>query len=138
MRSFVIFQTSAWYRIGIQFSSVTQSCPTLCDPVDCSTPGLPVHHQLPGFTQTHVHRVGDAIQPSHPVVPLSSCSQSLPVSGSFPMSQLFDRYYYLVIGTSLVAQTVKASAYNAGDLGWGDPLEKEMAAHSSIVAWKIP
>ena len=54
------------------------------------------------------------------------------------MSQLFDRYYYLVIGTSLVAQTVKASAYNAGDLGWEDPLEKEMAAHSSIVAWKIP
>ena len=53
------------------------------------------------------------------------------------MSQLFDRYYYLVIRTSLVAQTVKASAYNVGDLGWDDPLEKEMAAHSSIVAWKI-
>ena len=49
-----------------QFSSVTQSCPTLCDPMNCSTPGLPVHHQLPEFTQTHVHRVGDAIQPSHP------------------------------------------------------------------------
>ena len=50
-----------------QFSSVTQSCPTLCDPVNRSTPGLPVHHQLPEFTQTHVHRVGDAIQPSHPL-----------------------------------------------------------------------
>ena len=50
-----------------QFSSVTQSCPTLCDPMDCSTPGLPVHHQLPEFTQTHVHWVGDAIQPSHPL-----------------------------------------------------------------------
>ena len=49
----------------IQFSSVTQSCLTLCDPMNCSTPGLPVHHQLPEFTQTHVHRVGDAIQPSH-------------------------------------------------------------------------
>ena len=49
------------------FSSVTQSCPTLCDPMDCSTPGLPVHHQLPEFTQTHVHWVGDAIQPSHPL-----------------------------------------------------------------------
>ena len=49
------------------FSSVTQSCPTLCDPMDCSTPGLPVHHQLPEFTQTHVHGVGDAIQPSHPL-----------------------------------------------------------------------
>ena len=50
-----------------QFSSVTQSCPTLCNPMDCSTPGLPVHHQLPEFTQTHVHRVSDAIQPSHPL-----------------------------------------------------------------------
>ena len=55
------------FRLAIQFSSVDQSCPTLCDPVDCSTPGLPVHHQLPEFTQTHVHRVGDAIQPSHPL-----------------------------------------------------------------------
>ena len=54
--------------IPVQFSSVTQSCPTLCDPMNCSTPGLPVHHQLPEFTQTHVHRVGDAIQPSHPLL----------------------------------------------------------------------
>ena len=52
---------------SVQFSSVTQSCPTLCDPMNRSTPGLPVHHQLPEFTQTHVHRVGDAIQPSHPL-----------------------------------------------------------------------
>ena len=52
---------------GIQFSSFTQSCPTLCDPMNCSAPGLPVHYQLPEFTQTHVHRVGDAIQPSHPL-----------------------------------------------------------------------
>ena len=51
----------------VQFSSVTQSCPTLCNPMNCSTPGLPVHHQLPEFTQTHVHWVGDAIQPSHPL-----------------------------------------------------------------------
>ena len=50
-----------------QFSSVTQSCLTLCDPMDCSTPGFPVHHQLPENTQTHVHWVGDAIQPSHPL-----------------------------------------------------------------------
>ena len=50
-----------------QFSSVAQSCPTLCDPMDCSTPGFLVHHQLPEFTQTHVHWVGDAIQPSHPL-----------------------------------------------------------------------
>ena len=54
-----------------QFSSVTQSCPTLCDPMNRSMPGLPVHHQLPEFTQTHVHRVSDAIQPSHPLLSLS-------------------------------------------------------------------
>ena len=58
-----------------QFSSVTQSCLTLCDPMNRSTPGLPVHHQLLEFTQTHVHWVGDAIQPSHP---LSSPSPPVP------------------------------------------------------------
>ena len=50
---------------SFQFSSVAQSCPTLCNPMNCSTPGLPAHYQLPEFTQTHVHQVGDAIQPSH-------------------------------------------------------------------------
>ena len=53
---------------SVQFSSVAQSCPTLCDPMNCSTPGLPVHQQLPEFTQTHVHRVRDVIQPSHPLL----------------------------------------------------------------------
>ena len=52
---------------SVQFNSVTQSCPTLCDPMDCSMPGLSVYHQFPEFTQTHVHWVGDAIQPSHPL-----------------------------------------------------------------------
>ena len=52
----------------VQFSSVTQLCPTLCDPMNHSTPGLPVYHQLLEFTQTHVHQVGDAIQPSHPLL----------------------------------------------------------------------
>ena len=55
-------------NLGVQFSSVTQSCLTLWDPMNCSTPGLPVHHQLPESTQTHVHWVGDAIQPSHPLL----------------------------------------------------------------------
>ena len=55
-------------RVQYQIRSVTQSCPTLCDPMNCSTPGLPVHHQLPEFTQTHVHQVSDAIQPSHPLL----------------------------------------------------------------------
>ena len=74
----------------IKFSSVTSSCLTLCDPMNHSTPGLPVHHQLLEFTQTHVHRVSDC----HPtisssVIPFSSCFQSFPASGSFPMSRLF-------------------------------------------------
>ena len=74
-------------HFSVQFSSVAQSCPTLCDPMNCSTPGLPVHHQLQ-FTQTHVHLVGDAIHPSHPLSspsPAPNPSQS----GSFPMSQFF-------------------------------------------------
>ena len=78
----------------LQFSSVQfspQSCPKLCNPMNHSMPGLPVHHQILECTKTHVHRVSDAIQPSHPVVPFSSCSQSLPASESFPMSQLFAR-----------------------------------------------
>ena len=75
--------------LSVQFSSVAQSCPTLCDPMNCSTPGFPVHHQHLEFTQTHVHRVSDVIQPSHP---LSSPSPPVPNPSqhqSFPMSQLF-------------------------------------------------
>ena len=77
-------------RGHVQFSSVAQSCPTLCDPMDRSTAGLPVHHQLPEFTQTQCpssQRCHPAISSS--VVPFSSCPQSLPASESFPMSQLF-------------------------------------------------
>ena len=71
----------------VQFCSVAQPCSTLCDPMNHSTPGFPVHHQLPESTQTHVHQVDDAISSS--VVPFSSCPQSFPASGSFHMSQLF-------------------------------------------------
>ena len=77
------FATIQWHQLSspkllllfssVQFSSVTQSCPTLCDPMNCSMPALPIHHQLPEFTQTHVHQIGDAIQPSHPLT-----SPSLP------------------------------------------------------------
>ena len=65
--STLVRMVKATCLLSVQFSSVTQSCPTLCDPMNRSTPGLPVHHQLPEFTQTHVLRVGDAIQPSHPL-----------------------------------------------------------------------
>ena len=63
---------------SVQFSSVAQSCPTLCDPMNHSTPGLPVHHQIPEFTQTHVHQVGDAIRPSHPLLSPSPPAPSPP------------------------------------------------------------
>ena len=69
-----IFLKSALLLL-FQFSLIAQSCPTLCDPMNLSTPVLPIHHQLLEFTQTHVHRVGDAIQPSHP---LSSPSPPAP------------------------------------------------------------
>ena len=76
---------------SVQFSSVAQSCPTLCDPKDCSTPGLPVHHQLPESTQTHVHWVGDAIQPSHPL------SSLLLLPSIFPSIRVFSNESALCI-----------------------------------------
>ena len=87
------FQKTDWKRAltrqyrnfsSVQFSLVAQSCPTLCCPINRSTPGLPVHHQLPEFTQTHVYRIGDVIQPSHPL-----SSPSLPAPNSFQHQSLF-------------------------------------------------
>ena len=74
---------------SVQYSSVPQLCPTLCDPMNHSTPGLPVHHQLPEFTQTQPSSQWCHSAISFSVVPFSSCPQSLPASPSFPMSQLF-------------------------------------------------
>ena len=83
-------QAAVTWTVACAFAQVSaQSCPTLSDPVDCTSPGLPVHHQLPELAQTQVRRGGDAIQPSHPVVPFSSRLQSFPASGSFPMSRFF-------------------------------------------------
>ena len=72
---------------AVQFSHSAMS--DSCDPMNCSTPGLPVHHQLPEFTQTYVHRVSDVIQLSHPLSSTFPSAQYLPVSESFPMSQRF-------------------------------------------------
>ena len=81
---------SVYFNLSsVQFSSVAQSCPTVYDPMNRSMPGLPVHHQLPEFTQTHVHGVGDAIQPSHPLSSPSPPVPNLSQHESFPMSQLF-------------------------------------------------
>ena len=79
----------SWDRVSFQFSSVAHSCLTLCNPMNRSTPGLPVHHKLPEFTQTHVHWVSDAIQPSHPLSSPSSPAPNPSQHQSFPASQLF-------------------------------------------------
>ena len=72
---------------SVQFNSVVQLCSIFCNPMDCSKPGFPVHHQLPEFTQTHVHRCHSTVSSS--VVPFSSCLQFFPASGSFPISRFF-------------------------------------------------
>ena len=115
------------WAINDSFSSVAQSCPTLCGPMNRSTPGLPVHHQLPEFTQTHVHRVGDAIQPSHP---LSSCSQSLPASGSFQMSQCF-ALGGQSIGVSASTSVLPMNIQDWFHLGWTGPCGPRDAQESS-------
>ena len=83
--------------VSIQFSSVAQSCPSLCDPMNRSTPGLPVLQQLPEFTQTHVHRVGDAIQPSHPLSspspPASNPSQHQSLSNESTLRMKWPKYW---------------------------------------------
>ena len=101
-----------------QFSSVAQSCPTLCDPMNCSTPGLPVHYQLLEFTQTHVHRVGDAIQPSHPLglVTVSSVSFVMLFWLSFCMVffsfALYDKHFHSIKKLYFVLCTNKHETYD--------------------------
>ena len=105
---------------GKIFSSVTQSCLTLCDPKNRSTQGLPVYHQLPEFTQTHVHQVGDTIQPSSHLIlcrPLLLLLQSLPASGSYPMSQLF-AWGGQSIGVSASASVLPIKTQDWSPLGW--------------------
>ena len=103
---------------SVQFSSVPQSCLTLWDPMDCSTPSLPVHHQLLEFTQIHVHWVGDAIHPSHPLLsPSPSCSQSFPASRSFQMSQFFASGGQS-IGVSASTSVLPMNIQDWSPLGW--------------------
>ena len=88
-------------QLSVQFSSVTQLCPTFCNPMNCRTPGFSVHHQLPELTQTHVHRVGDAIQPFHPL--------SSPSRPTFNFSQHQGLFQY-VISSHQVAKVLEVSA----------------------------
>ena len=126
---------------SVQFSSVAQSCATLCDPMNRSTPGLPVHHHLPEFTQTQVHRVSDAIQPSHllsshsPPAPNSSqhvkgilTSKSLPNKSLQRLATLTNYNIINIKQASLIAQLIKnlpaMQETLVQFLGWEDPLEK--------------
>ena len=120
-----------------QFSSVVQSCPTLCDPMDCSMPGLPVHHQLPELTQTYVHWVSDAIQPSHPL--------SSPSPPTLNTKYYNNHIVYIIHETSLVAQMVKNPPAMqepqetwVQSLGPEDPLKEGIITHYSILNERIP
>ena len=101
------------------FSSVQsfQSCQSLCNTIDCSTPGFPIHCQLLELTHAHVHRLGDAIQTSHPVFLFSFCLQSFLMSGSFPMSQFFPSGGQ-IIGASTSAFVFPVNIQDWFFLGW--------------------
>ena len=107
--------------VSVQFSSVAQSCLTLCDPMNCSMPGLPVHHQLPQFTQTHVHWVDDAIQPSHPLLSPSLASV-------FPSIRVFSNELALCIRPKYWSFSFSISPFNeysgliSFTMGWFDLL----------------
>ena len=133
--SFVIHAFGVIYMIPLtnpmswkfQFSSVSQSCPTLCDPMNLSMPGLPVHHQLLEFTQTYVHWVSDALQPSHPMLspspPAFNLSQHqclfkwVSSSVSFPMNQLFTSGGQS-IGVSASTLVLPMNTQDWSPLGW--------------------
>ena len=97
---------------SVQFSSGAQFCQTLCDPMDCSTAGLPVHHQLPEFTPARAHWVGDAIQPPHPLSSPSPAFNLSPASGSFPMSKFF------ASGGQSIGASGSASVFTMNIQGW--------------------
>ena len=147
-------------------NSVTQLCPALCDPMDCSTPSFPVHHQLPEPTQTHVHWVSDAIQPPHPLLSPSSPALNLSqnqglfqwVSSSHQVDKLLEfqlqhQSFQWIFRTNFLEEWLVWSLCHARDSQESFPTpqfkninssvlsflsEKAMAPHSSTLAWKIP
>ena len=106
---------------SVQFSSVTQSCPTLCDPMNRSMPGLPVHHQLLEFTQTHVYQVSDAIQPSHPLLSPSPPAPNPSQHQSFPIS--------LITCSLLNMNHLKNESNIHGDVLPGSPFKEGLSTH---------
>ena len=121
-----------WFRQKlILFSSVAQSCPTLCNPLDCSMPAFPVHHQFPELAQIHVHRVGDAIQPSHPLLFASPPAFKLcSASGSFPVSQ------FLASGGQSIEVSASASVLPMNIQDWF-PLGLTGLILQSMGLWKV-
>ena len=118
------------FELSPQFSSVAQLCPTLYDPMDCSSPGFPVHHQLPELAHTRVHQVSDTMQTtSSSVVPLSSSLQSFPASGSFPMSQFFASGGQS-IGASASVLTMNIQHWFP--LGWTGWISLQSKRHSRV------
>ena len=134
------FTVSISRSIQFSFSSVAQLCPTLCDPMNCSTPGLPVHHQLPESTQTHVHRVGDAVQPSHPLSspspPALNLSQHQGLSIHVVQIALFHSFYGWIISHCICMPHLYASVdrhlgcFHGKRLAWLYHLEH-------IVVWVV-
>ena len=120
-------------KVNISFSSVAHSCPTLCDSMNCSTPGLLVHHQLPEFTYTHVHWVSDAIQPSHAAIPFSSHLQSFPASGSFQMSQFFASGSQS-IGVSASTSVLLMNTQDWSLLGWTGWISLQSKGFSRVLS----
>ena len=118
-------------NVSIQFSSVAQSCLTLCNPMNCSTPGLPVHHELPEFTQTHVYWVSDAIQAFHPL--------SSPSPPAFNLSQHQGLYKWVSfsqsIGVSASASVLPMNTQDWSPLGWTDwiPLQSVQGTLKSLL-----
>ena len=121
---------SIYIYIFIKFSSVAQSCPTVCDPINRSTPGLPLHHQLPEFTQTHVHWIGDAIQPSHPLSSPSPPALNLS-QHHFQMSQLSASGGQSV-GVSALASVLPINTQDWSPLGWTGWISLQSKGHARV------
>ena len=119
---------------SLQLSSITQSYPILCDPIDCSMPGFPVHHQLPELAQTHVHRVSDPSNHLIHIVPFSSCLQASPASWSFQMSQFLTSGGQS-IGVSTSASVLPMNIQDWFPLGWTGWISLQSSISSSVLSF---